>query len=162
LLQYIGNRIKESVSDLFQPNKTAKPNINKIVHHLKEAEGKKNKKNTCFTIRNICLLIESSAHNEGSSLGPMHRSTEPVKIITCVQKLDTCQDLNGCTGPNPFPTMKMNALQRRNLAWREHLKVFTGPIHLIIYPQIRRHHFLLHGKQHLLALSLASCLRMLL
>ena len=99
MLQYIGNRIKESVSDLFQPNKTAKPNINKIVHHLKEAEGKKNKKNTCFTIRNICLLIESSAHNEGSSLGPMHRSIGPVKIITCVQKLDTCQDLNGSSAP---------------------------------------------------------------
>jgi hypothetical protein len=39
----------------------------------------------------------------GSSLGPVNRSAGPVKIITRVQKLDTCQDLNG-TLTQSFPS----------------------------------------------------------
>jgi hypothetical protein len=46
-----------------------------------------------------CCILWFLIVGAGSSLGPVHRSTGPVKILTCVQKLDTCQDFNGSSAP---------------------------------------------------------------
>jgi hypothetical protein len=32
-------------------------------------------------------------------MDPVQRNTEPVEILTCVQKLNICQDLNGFSTP---------------------------------------------------------------
>jgi hypothetical protein len=59
-----------------------------------------------------CDSFFSLNGKEGEQLGPVHRSTRLVKIITRIQKLNTCQDLNGFSitvrWTQSFPKKKMD------------------------------------------------------
>ena len=80
----------------------------------------------------------------GSSLGPVHRSTGSVKIITRVQKLDTCQDLNGSNAPvhwtQSFPSSGaawvqcIGPLDPLRSCFCTHVIISTGPVHCALDP----------------------------
>jgi hypothetical protein len=57
---------------------------------------------TCVKISTGPVLL-CIGHNpfplKGNGLSPVHKSTGPVEILTHLQKLDTCQDLNGSSAP---------------------------------------------------------------
>ena len=57
---------------------------------------------TCVKISTCPVLLYTGPNPfplKGSDLGLVHKSTGPIEILTHVQKLDTCQNLNGSSAP---------------------------------------------------------------
>uniref|UniRef100_A0A2N9HID8 Disease resistance N-terminal domain-containing protein n=1 Tax=Fagus sylvatica TaxID=28930 RepID=A0A2N9HID8_FAGSY len=76
-----------------------------------------------------------------NGLSPVHKSTGPVEILTHLQKLDTCQDLNGSSAPVhwtqsfPFEGERLGSSAQKHLTRSDFGLVHrsTGPIEILTH-----------------------------